>query len=587
MANIKEIREQYPQYEDMSDQELAGRLHQRYYSDMPREEFNRKVGLEEPDPSAMEYARGVGETLLTLGTGAVAEPVAGVMGLLGGGYGAARGEGDLDATSKFIQDIQNRLTYQPGTETGQDILETAAVPFQWYQDQLRRAGTTIADATGSPAAGAAFQTVGEAGPAALGFRGTRGAMRNRREEIADIEQTAADEGINLRQRGEAQGEQIVSAGERTTGGQQTAGEGLPETQRAVQEASEQARRDRTQAYEEAEATRAGIPASQAREFIPRAREALSSFDVSDMPTVRRRLSELEELQKTPEGSSVRLQAIENWRKRINSNMPSDPRSAEATALRRLKKESDDFVQEQFNRDMITGDPEAINKWKKARNLNQAYQETFRRDKVIRDLVDQQATPEQLKQWIIGASAAGAKKQAGQTVGRIKEIVGPDSDAFQSVRNEVALDMAEPLLRDDPDLKGFARRYQRIARNNPTVMKELFSEADRKRLKRLSDFARANVARGEPPPRRSLAQAVGEFGLIFGVGHRLAQGSARLNIGRKIMQRLAETQNKRNFLGEVMGYDPKAPLIPKMPVAATGAAQTLMDEDEREETGRGR
>jgi hypothetical protein len=45
MATIQEIRKQYPQYSDMSDQQLADALHRKFYSDMPRDEFNKKIGL--------------------------------------------------------------------------------------------------------------------------------------------------------------------------------------------------------------------------------------------------------------------------------------------------------------------------------------------------------------------------------------------------------------------------------------------------------------------------------------------------------------------------------------------------------------
>lgn len=44
MATIAEIRQKYPQYSDMSDDALAGALHSKFYSDMPREEFNAKIG---------------------------------------------------------------------------------------------------------------------------------------------------------------------------------------------------------------------------------------------------------------------------------------------------------------------------------------------------------------------------------------------------------------------------------------------------------------------------------------------------------------------------------------------------------------
>jgi hypothetical protein len=46
MATLAEIRSQYPQYNDMADEDLASALHSKFYSDMPRDEFNRKVGIQ-------------------------------------------------------------------------------------------------------------------------------------------------------------------------------------------------------------------------------------------------------------------------------------------------------------------------------------------------------------------------------------------------------------------------------------------------------------------------------------------------------------------------------------------------------------
>jgi hypothetical protein len=66
MATLAEISTQYPQYSDMSDADLAGALHAKFYSDMPVEEFNQKVGLTaapsevpsprvQPPPFAKDY----------------------------------------------------------------------------------------------------------------------------------------------------------------------------------------------------------------------------------------------------------------------------------------------------------------------------------------------------------------------------------------------------------------------------------------------------------------------------------------------------------------------------------------------------
>lgn len=45
MASIAEIRQQYPQYDDMSDEDLARALHKKHYSDMPEADFMATVGL--------------------------------------------------------------------------------------------------------------------------------------------------------------------------------------------------------------------------------------------------------------------------------------------------------------------------------------------------------------------------------------------------------------------------------------------------------------------------------------------------------------------------------------------------------------
>lgn len=43
--NIQQIRNQYPQYNDMSDQQLADSLHSKYYSDIPQSDFYNKIGF--------------------------------------------------------------------------------------------------------------------------------------------------------------------------------------------------------------------------------------------------------------------------------------------------------------------------------------------------------------------------------------------------------------------------------------------------------------------------------------------------------------------------------------------------------------
>lgn len=46
MKDLNEIRQQYPQYNDMSDRQLANALHSKYYSDLPKKKFFSDLGIE-------------------------------------------------------------------------------------------------------------------------------------------------------------------------------------------------------------------------------------------------------------------------------------------------------------------------------------------------------------------------------------------------------------------------------------------------------------------------------------------------------------------------------------------------------------
>lgn len=45
MANFSDIRAKYPQYNDMSDEQFATAFHNKYYSDIPYDEFKSKIGF--------------------------------------------------------------------------------------------------------------------------------------------------------------------------------------------------------------------------------------------------------------------------------------------------------------------------------------------------------------------------------------------------------------------------------------------------------------------------------------------------------------------------------------------------------------
>jgi uncharacterized membrane protein len=62
--NIQEIRQKYPQYKDLSDEQLADGLRKKYYSDLPKEDFFNRIGLKEKPQEAAPELRKTGPTVL-------------------------------------------------------------------------------------------------------------------------------------------------------------------------------------------------------------------------------------------------------------------------------------------------------------------------------------------------------------------------------------------------------------------------------------------------------------------------------------------------------------------------------------------
>lgn len=91
--NLQEIREKYPQYNDLTDEDLTNRLYQKHYSDMPREEFDKRLAEKEIQRTPEPLPGGKAAAVMAGGTaGAIAGSGVGPWGTLAGGaLGAAGG----------------------------------------------------------------------------------------------------------------------------------------------------------------------------------------------------------------------------------------------------------------------------------------------------------------------------------------------------------------------------------------------------------------------------------------------------------------------------------------------------------------
>ena len=135
MATLAEFRAQYPQYDAVPDVKLADSLHQKFYSQIPKMEFYKTIGLgsaaaipgaenvvtgvKPPQVSMRDRIMGVIETPLALGAtlagGAIA-PIVGIAGTLASGkYGTQEG-------IRAGQEAMKAVQYQPRTQTAREAL---------------------------------------------------------------------------------------------------------------------------------------------------------------------------------------------------------------------------------------------------------------------------------------------------------------------------------------------------------------------------------------------------------------------------------------------------------------------------------
>lgn len=405
-----------------------------------------------------------------------------------------------------------------------------------------------------------------------------------------------------RQQIEGAAERLAAGGREGPMGQPAVpaqGTAIPDVQAGMVAARDQARNAKNALYEQAKQGGASVQLDNAVGLADRLQAVRQDFLTTDMPAANRLLGEVEQLRRIqkqrdaliakggqPKDIAVTINQFEEWGQKIQRNKPN-PRTdpAQAAAMDRMLAIKDDFMDELFNADMISGNPNAIQAWRRARRANANYRERFSDNKVIRDMVEMEAEPETVRKWIFGANAAGAKTEAADVVRRIKAELGEDSPEFTALRGEAVLDILDPVLGPDPNLKAFIRKYDQFVDRRSGLAQELFGE-NLKGLTDLRNLAQAHRDR----PTVAIAELPGGARIlsVAAFGHELAKKSLLVRAGSAAATMLARTTTpspRRRMMGSILGYDPFAPMFGKGTAAALGASQELANPPSEEVTNR--
>jgi hypothetical protein len=157
MTTLAEVRQKYPQYGDLSDEQLAKSLHQKFYSDISYDDFSSRIGLSKPkaEPEINRTGAAVGgvnkglaglaglpvdtvENIVNLGIaayGAAKQGITGkpgpdlIKGSFGGSESISTGQESigLNTLNPSPQDAASRMLYTGGMVAGGSVVPGAGV----------------------------------------------------------------------------------------------------------------------------------------------------------------------------------------------------------------------------------------------------------------------------------------------------------------------------------------------------------------------------------------------------------------------------------------------------------------------------
>jgi len=488
-----------------------------------------------------------------------------------------------------------RLPGVPSDETARGVFEAVGEPLQRLEQAANVAGNKVRDTTGSTALGSATATAITLLPDIVGLRGTTGRIARRGQAKREGADVARRQGVDPRSPTTEKAEQISGRARELTEDTQPV-EAMGQITAAVTAEKRKLKAAQDEAWEQLRNTSAYVNINDIQPIAPTVRSSLreAQFDLAD-PSFRQvnsRLAELEDLTLPGAASdTVNVSELVKFRKRINANMPSEGPARRANQM--IKARFDEYLLNDFSAVAINGDQAARSRWNKAIQSTKEFKELFEskdgRYRVLRELTKQEITPEKAKQFIFGANAIQGNKQAGLYVKAIKDLIGEESPEYKALRAEATLDVFDPLLKAEPsieDVQRFVNKYDTAFKKSPTVANELFGD-QASDLRELVNLSRAAIRTKDVG--KIIEFDVPRTAARLTVGNQLARNASLIQLvskGFQFVSGLRSRPKKRAFLGEVLGFDPKVPLINKKQLATIegirGSSVRAAEQAEEEE-----
>lgn len=195
-----------------------------------------------------------------------------------------------------------------------------------------------------------------------------------------------------------------------------------------------------------------------------------------------------------EGQS--LSDFERLRRKIGFTIGASANPSDKRAATIVKRAMDQWADAAVDDALIDGGQEALDAIKNARGLRRRYGVLFERDaqlrsdragKIIERFVEDDLTPEEAVNHIIGSHVVGARSTSALVAKRVKDIVGEDSPEWGQLRQAALMRMFKATGTTKPTPGGISKSIkQTLEGEGESFSKVLFTTKERAQIRRFGN-----------------------------------------------------------------------------------------------------
>lgn len=141
-------------------------------------------------------------------------------------------------------------------------------------------------------------------------------------------------------------------------------------------------------------------------------------------------------------AAINMHGIESTRKVLNRLSQAATNDADRAAARHIIRGFDDWLSESFDNALFSGSDEALDAYRSARTANADWRTRFGfnarddADRIVNQIVTGAVTPQEVSNWIVGATKVGSKGVSSRLLTRIAEATGGDPEAAAAIRSGI-------------------------------------------------------------------------------------------------------------------------------------------------------